>query len=87
MFAGADAPGGVLVPRKLPPGPAAATPAAATVTGDTSTGAWMRRSMAAISLSTTDCGRYMVLCESMRPQPVTTSGLALHTVDAFMAFS
>ena len=32
--------------------------------------------MAAISLSTTDCGRYMVLWESMRPQPETTSGFA-----------
>ena len=43
--------------------------------------------MAAISLSTTDCGRYMVLCESMRPQPETMSGFAPHTVATLSAFS
>ena len=39
--------------------------------------------MPAISLSTTDCGSDIVLCESMRPQPVTMSGLALQTVPSF----
>ena len=43
--------------------------------------------MAAISLSTTDCGRYMVVCESMRPQPETTAGLAAQTPATLSAFS
>ena len=43
--------------------------------------------MAAISLSITDCGRYMVLWESMRPQPETTSGSAAQTPATLSAFS
>ena len=76
-----------LTPRKLPPGPTVAMASPASVASDTSTGRWRRRSIAAISLSITDCGRYMVLCESMRPQPETMSGTAPQTVAAFIAFS
>ena len=74
-------------PRKPPPGPAAATAAPPRVASETSTGALRRRSMPAISLSMTDCGSDIVLCESISPQPVTMSGPAAHTVAAFMAFS
>ena len=74
-------------PRKLPPGPTAAMESPASVASETSTGWWRRRSIAAISLSMTDCGSDIVLCESMSPQPETMSGTAPQTVAAFIAFS